>query len=519
VATVDVYGLVGHVLDGQFRVDRVIGEGGFSVVYRGHHLGLDEPVAIKCLKIPTQFASSVVEGFVRKFRDESKIHYRLSQGSLHIARTIAAGTSMAPAIGALVPYMVLEWLDGYTLAEELRARSERGEKGRGLEEAIRLLDPVADAMAFAHAQGVVHRDLTPSNIFIVHADGGRKLKVLDFGVAKIISDHALALGPRAATLGQIRMFTPAYAAPEQFDESLGAIATQTDVYSFAVLLVEILADKTPIEGEHIGEYADRALDRARRPTPRAMGITVGDAVEAVITQAVSVDPARRPRDIGEFWGMLKHAAQRDERARTGERHGYPTPPLAAAPSARNAPRPQAAGKLPASDPALMGATIVAGSMLGAGPPQKSGSPAVRLPTEKVLHPRGAATRIGPGPDAPLGFAGFSASPPIAAGPTPPPPIATGPSPLPPPVAGAATPLPPILPGISPLPPLPPIPNAPSPAPGPAQSPAEPYRRRAVDASNRRQDARKRNVPLVVAIAVGLTITFVLVAIVATELAH
>jgi serine/threonine-protein kinase len=353
VATQDVYGLVGQVLDGQFRVDRVIGEGGFSVVYRGQHVGLDEPVAIKCLKLQTQLGSALVEAFIRRFRDESKIHYRLSRGSLHIARTIAAGTTMAPAIGALVPYMVLEWLEGYTLSEELRARRQRGEKGRTIQEVLRLLDPVADAMAFAHAQGVVHRDLNPSNIFVAYAHGSSKLKVLDFGVAKVISDHALSLGPRAATVGQIRMFTPAYAAPEQFHDALGPITAQTDVYSFAVLVVELLADRTPIEGEHIGEYADRALDPERRPTPRSMGIPIGDAVEAVLARAVTVDPSQRPSDIGEFWGMLKNAATRDAQlGRSGGEPGFPKPPIAAAPSARagyGGPR-NTAGGLPSIDP-------------------------------------------------------------------------------------------------------------------------------------------------------------------------
>ena len=335
MTTTDLYGIEGQVLDGQFRVDRAIGEGGFSVVYRGLHIGLDEPVAIKCLKLQTPLQSAVVDGIVRRFRDESKIHYRLSRGSLHIARTIAAGTTMAPATGALVPYMVLEWLEGYTLSEELRARRHRGERGRTLQEVIRLLDPVADAMAFAHAQGVVHRDLNPSNIFVAHSQGSSKLKVLDFGVAKVISDHALSLGPRVATIGQIRMFTPAYAAPEQFHDALGAIGPHTDVYSFAVLVVELLADRAPIEGEHIGEYADRALDPGHRPTPRAMGVHVGDAVEAVLSRAVTVDPSQRPRDIGEFWGMLKNAATRDAHQHRGVgEFGFPTPPAMAAPSAR-----------------------------------------------------------------------------------------------------------------------------------------------------------------------------------------
>src|SRR5262249_41964087 len=156
---------------------------------------------------------------------------------------------------------------------------------------------------FAHAQGVVHRDLNPSNVFVAHdRDGRPRLKVLDFGVAKVISDHALSLGPRAATLGLIRMFTPAYGAPEQFQESLGPILPYTDVYAFALMVVELLTDRTPIDGEHLGDISDRVLDPEHRPTPRALGVPVGSAVEQLMAKALSVDPNDRPGDVGQLWG-------------------------------------------------------------------------------------------------------------------------------------------------------------------------------------------------------------------------
>ena len=91
----DPFGLIGQVLDGQFRVDKFVGEGGFSIVYRGHHAGLNEPIAIKCLKLPPTLGSALVESFIRRFRDESRIHYRLSQGNLAIARSIASGSGFA----------------------------------------------------------------------------------------------------------------------------------------------------------------------------------------------------------------------------------------------------------------------------------------------------------------------------------------------------------------------------------------------------------------------------------------
>lgn len=302
----DPFGLTGQLLDGQFRVESFVGEGGFSVVYRGTHVGLAEPIAVKCLKLPPSLGSALVETFVRRFRDESRLHYKLSQGHLHIARSIACGTTVAPATSALVPYTVLEWLDGRSLAEEFEERSARGMRGRPLAEAVKLLDSAIDALAYAHAQGVVHRDLNPGNLFFAKTTSGIKLKVLDFGVAKVMADSVLAIGS-VRTLGNMRVFTPSYGAPEQFDERIGAIGPWTDVYAIALVLLEVMTDRTVTEGEHIGELAAQALNPSRRPTPRTLGLSVPDEVEAVLARAVALSPEERPRDAGELWGTLKHA--------------------------------------------------------------------------------------------------------------------------------------------------------------------------------------------------------------------
>jgi serine/threonine protein kinase len=312
VPPADPFGLVGQVLDGHFRVERCVGEGGFSIVYKGTHVGLSEPIAIKCLKLPQALGSALVESFIKRFRDESRLHYRLSQGNLHIARSIASGTTVAPTTSALVPYTVLEWLDGRPLADEFDERRARGLRGRPLADLVKLLDSAIDALAYAHAQGVVHRDLNPGNLFLAKTPSGTKLKVLDFGVAKIMADSALAMGSAARTLGNMRIFTPAYGAPEQFDDRLGAIGPWTDVYAVALVVLEGLTDRTVMEGEHIGELATMALDAARRPTPRALGVPVGDRVQEVFGTAVAIAPDQRPRDAGEFWGMLKNAMAADK---------------------------------------------------------------------------------------------------------------------------------------------------------------------------------------------------------------
>jgi serine/threonine-protein kinase len=307
----DPFGLIDQVLDGQFQVEKYVGEGGFSSVYKGISVGLNEPIAIKCLKLPQALGSALVESFVKRFRDESRIHYKLSQGNLHIVRSIASGTTIATTTSALVPYTVLEWLEGRSLAEELADRRQQGMTGRPLAEVVKLLDSAIDALAYAHSQGVVHRDLNPGNLFLARTPAGTKLKVLDFGVAKILADSALAVGPAARTVGNVRMFAPAYGAPEQFDENVGPIGPWTDVYAVALVTLESLRDHTVMEGEHIGEFAMKALDPDNRPTPRALGISVGDEVESVFARATALDTKARPRDAGELWGMLKHAISVD----------------------------------------------------------------------------------------------------------------------------------------------------------------------------------------------------------------
>ena len=305
----DPFGLVGQVLDGQFRVDQLVGEGGFSAVYRGHHQGLNEPIAIKCLKLPADLGTTLVDTFVQRFRDESRILYRLSQGNLHVVRSIAAGTTQAPATGALVPYMVLEWLEGRSVQSDFTVRRSVGEKGRSIDEVVKLFGTAADGLAFAHSQGVAHRDLNPGNLFLANTHQGVKMKVLDFGVAKLMHDGALNMGPRAHTVGQIKIFAPAYGAPEQFDDRIGAVSAASDVYAFALILLEALRDRSVFEGQNLGDFVAAATDPRRRPTPRTLGIDVPDEIEQAFARATTLDPAQRWLSAGDFWQSFTIAAK------------------------------------------------------------------------------------------------------------------------------------------------------------------------------------------------------------------
>lgn len=345
---VDPFGIVGQVLDAQFRVDRFVGEGGFSAVYRGHHLGLDEPIAIKCLKLPPALSPSLVDQFAKRFRDESRILYRLSKGNLDIVRSIAAGTWRSPT-GLVVPYMVLEWMEGRSLANDFAMRRSAGKRGRSLEEVVSLFESAAGGIGHAHAHGVVHRDLNPGNLFLASSPQGTRMKVLDFGVAKILDESTLDIA-RRQTVGQIRIFAPAYGAPEQFDAAIGKVGAASDVYSLALILLEALRDRCVNEGQSLGEFALKALDPSRRPTPRTFGIDVPDEVEQIFVRATELDPSSRWQSADELWRALTLAVSSTSRTTRAQAAPAMTGTAPLAPPRRQATRITQKGIAPPPEP-------------------------------------------------------------------------------------------------------------------------------------------------------------------------
>ncbi|HEY6459521.1 MAG TPA: serine/threonine-protein kinase [Polyangiaceae bacterium] len=303
----DPFGLVGSVIERQFRIDAVVGEGGFGVVYKGWHLALDQPIAIKALKMPETRDASMQGLLLQKFREEAKLTYVLSQATLNVVRTIDFGATTAPT-GAWVPFAVLEWLEGETLAQELRRRRTQGRQGRTLAEAMALLEPAARALALAHQRRVAHRDVKPGNLFLMApaaAANGVMVKLLDFGIAKVMREGATQGG---ATSTGIVSFTPGYAAPEQVEGRYGGTGPWTDVYGLALVLTELMTDRVPFDATDVPELLRQVLDPGVRPTPRSRGAFVPDAFEAVMARSLSVDPRARPRDAGEMWAALVAAA-------------------------------------------------------------------------------------------------------------------------------------------------------------------------------------------------------------------
>src|SRR5262249_38392890 len=159
------FGLVGHVLAQKYRIDAVVGEGGFGVVYRGHHLVFRHDVAVKCLKIPPHFTPEAQVLFVTRFRDEGQHLSRLASAHISLVRVFDFETTTSPS-GATMPYPVLEWLQGRPLEAVLAERRAAGSRF-GEREALALARPAVEALAVAHDLGVVHRDIKPGNLFVV----------------------------------------------------------------------------------------------------------------------------------------------------------------------------------------------------------------------------------------------------------------------------------------------------------------------------------------------------------------
>jgi hypothetical protein len=305
----DPFGWVGHTVAGKFRVEAFIAEGGFGVVYRALHVGFDAPVALKCLKLPARLQGGDRERFLEAFHAEGRLLHQLSRATTGIVQALDVGAAVSPS-GTWTPYLALEWLEGAPLDVDLAERARRGAPGRPLGEAVALLDSAAQALALAHEQGVAHRDLKPGNLFVAVVGGKRVCKVVDFGIAKVVADVSNRTRALQETGASLQAFTPMYGAPEQFDRRYGATGPWTDVFAFALVLVEMLTGRPALEGADTTQLFVSSMRLDRRPTPHACGVPVTDAVEQLFARALAVDPRERFPSLGPFWKALLVEAAR-----------------------------------------------------------------------------------------------------------------------------------------------------------------------------------------------------------------
>jgi serine/threonine protein kinase len=316
----DPFGLVGSTIGGRYAVEAVVGEGGFSVVYRARHMLWDRPVAIKAIRGVEGLDAEARDKLLHAFVHEGALLAELSERTTAIVQARDAATLLTPN-GEWVPYLVLEWLEGETLEVVLWRERQAATPARSFAEAIRLLDPIANALALAHAKGICHRDLKPGNVVLLGdpRSHGCRIKLLDFGVGASFGDTRWAAAHAVPSSQDPCGFTPSYGAPEQFSEAYGITGPWTDVFALALLVLELVSGREPMGAGKADQLAEVAVDPGRRPTPGALGVPVPAGVEAVMARAVAVYPAERWQTVGSFWRALREAIAAPQEARVAPR--------------------------------------------------------------------------------------------------------------------------------------------------------------------------------------------------------
>lgn len=271
---------VGEVIAGKYKLERVLGQGGMGVVFAAVDRELERRVAIKLL-LPEHAEN---EGAVGRFLREAKAAARIR--SEHVVQVYETGR-----LPAGVPYIVMEFLHGADLAQKLE---ERG--AMPVREAASYLLEACEALAQAHAAGVVHRDLKPANLFLSrHADGTDVLKVLDFGISKL--DSGAALTKSATILG-----SPYYMSPEQLQTPTDVDA-RADVWALGVIAYELLTGRRPFDSESLPGLCVSILNTQPAPISE---ITPGipPELERFLSRCLAKDRNERCQTVAELAAAL-----------------------------------------------------------------------------------------------------------------------------------------------------------------------------------------------------------------------
>lgn len=280
--------LLGKVLTGKYRIDEKLSEGGMGAVYRGTHVLMDKTVAVKVLRPSLAADEKIVARFSREARAASRITHP----------NAISVTDFGEAEDGIV-FLVMEFLDGRTLKDVIRE-----EGPMPLARVVEIMRQVADALKAAHDQGVVHRDLKSDNIMLISTGVGEHAKVLDFGIAKINEPDGVQSSELTAP--NLVIGTPQYMSPEQCSQA-SEIDRRSDIYSFGVILYEMLVGHVPFTGEsptivmlkHLQEPVPSVFDE-RDDIPESIG--------RVIARAMAKLPDNRYQDVTDVMDDLMIAA-------------------------------------------------------------------------------------------------------------------------------------------------------------------------------------------------------------------
>jgi basic membrane lipoprotein Med (substrate-binding protein (PBP1-ABC) superfamily)/ABC-type phosphate/phosphonate transport system substrate-binding protein len=273
-----MHDLVGQTL-GQYRIIEQLGKGGMATVFKAFQPSLERYVAVKVL--PPYFAHE--EGFSERFVREAKAIARLDHP--HILPIYDYGQDHD------VSYIAMKYVEAGTLKDIESAGPV------SLEQALEIISQTAEALDYAHAQGVIHRDIKPANILMDH---GRWVLLTDFGLAKMIE------GSQQLTASGVGVGTPAYMAPEQGQGQ--RVDGRADIYSLGIVLYEMLTGCVPYEAETPLAVVLKHVTEPLR-MPRLVNPNIPEAVELVILKALAKEPDDRYQTVGELATALRNAVE------------------------------------------------------------------------------------------------------------------------------------------------------------------------------------------------------------------
>ncbi|MES1209834.1 MAG: protein kinase [Pseudomonadota bacterium] len=263
---------------GEYRIERIVGRGGMGVVYAAIHPVIEKKVAVKVLA--AQFSST--PDLVRRFVDEARAVNRI--GHENIIDIFSFGQL---ADGR--QYFVMEYLEGATLATRLERNDLSASDGPTL------LAQICDALEAAHAKKIVHRDLKPENVWIGTSNRGLRVRLLDFGIAKLLD-----IGDQMVTdIGAV-MGTPHFMSPEQCNGR--GVDHRTDIYAMGVIMYRMFAGRLPINGETFAEILAKQLTET--PPPPSTFAAVPKALDHLIVRCLAKEPADRPQTAAELAAAL-----------------------------------------------------------------------------------------------------------------------------------------------------------------------------------------------------------------------
>ncbi|RGE18543.1 Stk1 family PASTA domain-containing Ser/Thr kinase [Leucobacter sp. wl10] len=276
-----------RILAGRYAIGEFVGQGGMATVYRGTDTKLGRQVAIKVMK--ADLAGD--EEFRSRFRQEAQSASRMAHPT--VVRVFDAGDDLIQTAEGpkRLPFIVMEYIEGTNL-RQLVAEGRLSQS-----EACRVVDSVLTALEYSHRAGIVHRDIKPANIMITKTG---QVKVMDFGIARAVSETSSTLQQTTAILGTAAYFSPEQAKGESID-------ARTDLYSTAVLLYELLTGDVPFRGDTAVAVAYQHVSERPKP-PSDRNPDVPPELDRVVLYGMAKDRSKRFQSASEFRDALRVAA-------------------------------------------------------------------------------------------------------------------------------------------------------------------------------------------------------------------